>query len=124
MITSFDEYVGPAAGVATAMLWTLTTVFFTEAGRRIGPTFVNAFRILLAIVLHAVTYRFLAGSWLPDAIPGQVLYLACSGVIGLAVGDQALFVAFLDVGPRLSTLLMSMSPLFAVFFGWIVHLFM
>lgn len=111
-------YVGPAAGVATSMLWTGTSLFFTAAGKRIGPTAVNASRILLAIVLHAVTFRLLGGSWIPDAAAGQVLYLAASGVIGLSVGDQALFTAFVEIGPRLSMLIMTTAPLFAAFFGW------
>ncbi|MHC4696052.1 MAG: DMT family transporter [Planctomycetota bacterium] len=120
MGNSFDAYIGPAAGVATSLLWTLTVVFFTAASRRIGPTLVNTTRLLVAIVLHGVTYRILSGQWLPEAQAGQVLYLAASGVIGLSIGDQALLTAFVDIGPRLTSVIMASTPLFAVFFGWAV----
>ena len=120
MFASFDAYVGPAAGIATSVLWTLTVVFFTAASRRIGPTIVNTTRILLAIALHAATYRIVTGRWLPEAQAGQVLYLAASGVIGLSIGDQALLTAFIDIGPRLTSVIMATTPLFAVFFGWAV----
>jgi drug/metabolite transporter (DMT)-like permease len=120
MQASLDAYIGPAAGIATAFLWTLTVVFFTAASRRIGPTLVNTSRILMAVVLHGVTYRVLAGHWIPDAAAGQVLYLAASGVIGLSIGDQALLTAFVDIGPRLSSVIMASTPLFAVFLGWAV----
>jgi drug/metabolite transporter (DMT)-like permease len=119
MIDSLSVYVGPAAGVATSMLWTGTSLLFTAAGKRIGPTFVNAARIALAIVLLGLTHRLLAGSWFPDVLPRQVLLLALSGIIGLAIGDQALFTAFVSIGPRLAMLIMTTAPLFAAFFGWI-----
>jgi drug/metabolite transporter (DMT)-like permease len=101
------------------MLWTATSLFFTAAGRRIGPTVVNATRIVFAIVLLGVTHRFLAGHWVPDANARQIIYLALSGVVGLSIGDQALFTAFVHIGPRLAMLVMTTSPLFATLFGWI-----
>ncbi len=118
MFSGFESYVGPAAGVATAMLWTATSLFFTAAGRRIGPTLVNTFRIVLAIALHAGTHKVFVGTWWPTAVSGQVYYLALSGIVGLSIGDQALFTAFVDIGPRLSMLIMTTSPLFAALFGW------
>jgi len=93
---------------------------FTAAGRRIGPTAVNFARMLFAIVLLGVTHRLLSGTWVPDVVGRQVTLLAISGLVGLTIGDQALFVAFLDIGPRLSTLIMTTAPLFAAFFGWLV----
>lgn len=119
MQTGLESYIGPAAGVATSVLWTLTTVWFTAASRRVGPTLVNTSRILLALVLHAITHWLIMRSWLPDLLPGQIVFLALSGVIGLAIGDQALFTAFVRIGPRLSTLIMTTAPLFAALFGWV-----
>lgn len=118
MLEDASRYVGPAAGVATSVLWTATSLLFTAAGKRIGPTIVNAIRIALAIVLLVATHRCLAGSWVPHATAGQVVFLALSGVVGLSLGDQALFTAFIHIGPRLAMLIMATSPIFAVLFGW------
>jgi drug/metabolite transporter (DMT)-like permease len=119
MLESLSPYVGPTAGIATSLLWTGTSLLFTAAGRRLGPTLVNASRIALAIVLLGLTHRVLAGTWLPDVLARQVLLLALSGIVGLAIGDQALFTAFMDIGPRLSMLIMTTAPLFAALFGWL-----
>ncbi len=119
MLVFFATYIGPLAGIATSLLWTMTSFFFTAAGRRLGPTLVNSYRIALAIVFLAITHRILAGVWIPQVNSHQVLLLALSGVIGLAIGDQALFTAFVDIGPRRSMLIMTTSPLFAAFFGWV-----
>jgi drug/metabolite transporter (DMT)-like permease len=119
MVLALDAYVGPAAGVATSLLWTATSLLFTAGGRRIGPTAVNASRILLAIVLLTVTHRLLTGGWVPDVNARQVVFLALSGVVGLAIGDQSLFTAFVDIGPRRAMLIMTTAPLFAALFGWL-----
>lgn len=116
---NFGTSVGLAAGVATSLLWTATSLFFTAAGRRISPTLVNASRIVLAIGLLGITHRLVTGQWIPSATYEQVVLLGVSGVVGLAIGDQALFVAFVDIGPRLCLLIMATSPLWAALFGWI-----
>ncbi|MBN1514783.1 MAG: DMT family transporter [Phycisphaerae bacterium] len=116
---SWDIYVGPAAGLFTSVLWTGTSLVFTAAGRRIGPTAVNAFRIGLAIIILTLIHRLRFGIWVPEAVAGQVFYLALSGVIGLAIGDQALFTSFVDIGPRLAMLLLGTAPIFAAWFGWL-----
>jgi len=115
-----NPYIGPMAGITTSVLWTGTSLAFTAAGRRLGPTIVNGTRIFLAIVFHAVTFRLLTGSWIPDVLGRQVMFLALSGIVGLSIGDQALFTAFVDVGPRLAMLVMTAAPLLAALFGWIV----
>ncbi len=119
MASEANIYIGPAAGIAASLLWTATSLLFTAAGQRLGPTVVNALRIIIAVVLLGVTHRFLTGLWIPQAAPSQVMFLAVSGIVGLAIGDQALFTAFVDIGPRISMLIMTTSPLFAALFGWL-----
>jgi drug/metabolite transporter (DMT)-like permease len=114
-----EIYVGYAAGLSVSVLWTATSLFFTAAGQRLGATVVNAVRILLAVGLLGVTHRLQFGAWVPPATAGQVLFLAASGLVGLSVGDQALFTAFVRIGPRLAMLIMTTAPLFAALFGWV-----
>ncbi|MCP3906330.1 MAG: DMT family transporter [Planctomycetes bacterium] len=116
------NFLGPIAGIVTSVLWTMTSIFFSVAGRRIGSTVVNATRIALAIILLALIHRFViseSGSWIPAVQSKQLWLLALSGVIGLAIGDQCLFTAFVDIGPRLSNLLMTTAPVFAAVLSWV-----
>ncbi|MFH1419269.1 MAG: DMT family transporter [Planctomycetota bacterium] len=119
MLANLDIYIGPAAGVVTSMLWTATSLLFTAAARRVGTTIVNIFRITLAVILLGVTHRLMTGAWVPHLVGGQVLLLALSGIVGLSIGDQALFTSFVHLGPRLAMLIMATSPIFAVLFGWL-----
>ena len=114
-----ESVIGQVAGITTSLLWVATSMFFTAGGKRIGATFVNTVRIFIAIIILGTVNWILFGMLLPE-IPGrQWSYLAVSGVIGLAIGDQALFLSFLYIGPRLAVLIMSTSPLWAVIFGWV-----
>ncbi|MFG0294191.1 MAG: DMT family transporter [Phycisphaerales bacterium JB050] len=115
-----DAIIGGLAGLATSALWVATSLCFTSAGRRIGSTMVNALRLVVAIVLLAVTYRLLSGSWWPGMHQAQLLSLALSGLFGLTICDQALFTAFLDIGPRRALLMMTTSPIAASVLGWSV----
>lgn len=111
---------GYLAGVATALFWTATSLFFTAAARRMGVTVLNTVRIGFALLLLSVTHRLLNGYWMPKALPGQAMFLALSGIVGLVIGDQASFSAYCQIGPRLATLVMTSSPLWAALFGWTV----
>lgn len=114
-----DTYGGYLAGLATSILWMATSLLFTEAGKRLGVTVVNFTRLVLAVLLLGLTHRIVSGDWVPNASLGQVALLGASGVIGLAIGDQALFTSLVLVGPRVATLVMTTSPLFAALFGWV-----
>lgn len=121
MLGITEAYVGPLAGLATSVLWTFTSLLFTSAGRRIGVTPVNTIRIFAAVVFLALTHAALSPEhrFFPALAPWQCLLLALSGLVGLTIGDQALFTAFMDIGPRLALLAMTTAPLMAAFFGWL-----
>ncbi len=108
---------GAFAGVSTSILWTFTALFFAAAAKRISPARVNASRLLVAVVLHLITFRLMTGAWWPTMPTSQLLALAASGVVGLAICDQALLQSFADIGPRRAILVMTTSPLFALAFG-------
>ena len=114
-----DALIGGLAGLATSALWVATSLCFTSAGRRIGSTMVNALRLVVAIVLLGLTHRLLSGLWWPEMVDAQLIALALSGFVGLTICDQALFTAFVDIGPRRSLLMMTASPLVAVLLGFV-----
>ncbi|MBN2472405.1 MAG: DMT family transporter [Anaerolineae bacterium] len=114
-------YIGQFAALATSVAWSFTSVFFTMSGRRVGSAVVNRTRLLFAIVLVILTHRLMEGSFLPlDAEPFRWGWLALSGLIGFVLGDAALFQAFVMIGPRLSMLLMALSPVFSTMLAWVL----
>jgi drug/metabolite transporter (DMT)-like permease len=104
---------GETSAVATSVLWTISSIFFTSAGRKIGSLSVNAYRTIMAIGFLVVAHAILLGTFLPMASKEQWLWMGASGVVGLGIGDAGLFAAYVTIGPRRSVLVMALAPIFA-----------
>jgi drug/metabolite transporter (DMT)-like permease len=113
-------YLGEIAAIFTAMCWSMTSVFFTLAGRRVGSVIVNRVRIVLAVIFLSLTHWVMFSTPFPVAVEAyRWFWLAISGVIGLAVADAMLFQAYVLIGPRLGILMMSLAPVVSALLAWI-----
>jgi drug/metabolite transporter (DMT)-like permease len=111
---------GELAALLTSVMWSLTSVQFTLAGRELGSENVNRLRLVIAAVLLALAHLARFGSLLPaDAGWGRWGWLGVSGFVGLVLGDSALFRSFLVIGPRQAMLLMTMVPIFGALLAWL-----
>jgi drug/metabolite transporter (DMT)-like permease len=112
--------IGELAALATAMLWTLSALAWTSAGRYVGALAVSFLRLLAAVAmltLYGYIHRGLA--WPSDAGSRIWLILGASGFLGFFVSDLCLFKAFLIIGPRLSLLVTSLTPPLVVLISWV-----
>lgn len=113
------NHAGEAAALLTSLCWSLNSVCFMVAGRRVGSASVNLSRLLVAwgtlLLLHLALY----GTLFPYQAGGARLgWLGLSGFIGFALGDAVLFEAFVLIGARLAMLLMTLSPIFSTLLAW------
>jgi len=111
---------GEIAALATSFCWSLNSIQFTFAGRRVGSRVVNRVRLTLAVVFLSLSHLLLHGKLLP--IQAELYrwgWLALSGMLGLIVGDGSLFQAFLLIGPRRSMMLMTLVPVISTLAAWI-----
>jgi drug/metabolite transporter (DMT)-like permease len=112
-------YFGETMALTAAIIFSWTSVLFTTAGRRLGVTLVNLLRLPGAALCLALAHLALTGHFWPQnlAIQDQ-LWIGLSGVVGLAIGDSALFQAFVTIGPRRSMTMMALAPVFTVVIAW------
>ena len=107
-----DYRIGQLLALGTAMCWTLSSIAFEVASRRAGSLPVNFVRIVFAFIglglIGFLSERHLF--WPTDAPRDAWKWLLLSGVIGFAIGDLALFRAFVEIGARLCSLLMALAP--------------
>lgn len=108
--------VGEIAALAAACLWSLTSLCFVVATRRIGSLRVNLLRLPAALVLISTAMAVARPSLAPVTTPRLAL-LAASAILGLVLGDLAYFASLRRLGPRLALLLTPMTPVFAVVAG-------
>jgi drug/metabolite transporter (DMT)-like permease len=112
--------VGEAAAVATALLWTMSAVAWTSAGRYIGALSVSFLRLVITCAMLAVYGRLARGLWLPsDATHDTWLLLGISGFFGFFLSDICLFKALLLIGPRVTLLIQSLAPPLTAIMSWL-----
>jgi len=112
--------IGEAAGLTTSLLWTLGSIFFATAVKKIGAFNVNTLRILLGSVLLGITHLVSTGSLVPAANPRQFFFMSLSGIIGLVIGDFAYFATLENLGPRRAVLMLSTAPIFSAVAGYVL----
>lgn len=100
--------IGEIAALITALLWSGTSIVFTEASIRAGSFYVNVTRLIIANICLALTILIFQVEI--NISTSQLFNLILSGFIGLVIGDTFLFKAFQYIGARLSMLIMSLVP--------------
>lgn len=116
-----SDFIGQFAGLLTSLCGSFTSVFFTLSGRQVGSAVVNRTRLALALIMVTGAHWIAQGQPLPlDADLSRWGWLALSGLIGFVLGDAALFQAFVLIGPRLSMLLMALSPVMGAVLAWLL----
>jgi len=110
---------GEIAALGTATCWSFTGLFFAEAAHRIGALRVNLLRLPVALALLSLASA-VTGTAFATIDATRATSLAASGVVGLVIGDLALFEAMRRIGPRLALLVMSLAPIAASLAGLVL----
>jgi len=114
-------YFGEIAALLTAVFWTVTSMSFESAGKKVGSLSVNLIRLIIAFFIYGIVNYFRRGLFLPlDAGTESWLWLALSGLVGFVVGDLLLFQAYVVIGARISMLIMALAPPITAFASWIL----
>lgn len=111
---------GELAALATSVLWTFTSIQFTLAGRRVTSPVVNRARLAAAVAYLSLAHLIITGQlWPLAAEPWRWLWLGLSGIVGLVLGDAALFQAYVQIGPRRTQLVMTSVPVITTAVAWL-----
>jgi len=116
-----ESHIGLLAALAAALCWTVTAVAFESAGKKVGSISVNLIRLVIAFILLSMFNLFTRGMILPiDSSASTWMWLSISGIIGFVIGDLFLFQAYVEIGSRISMLLMSTVPPITAITGFII----
>jgi drug/metabolite transporter (DMT)-like permease len=114
-------YFGEIAALLTAVFWTVTSMSFESAGKKVGSLSVNLIRLMIAFLIFGVVNYFRRGLFLPlDAGTERWMWLILSGLVGFVMGDLFLFQAYVVIGARISMLIMALAPPVTAFVSWLI----
>lgn len=105
---------GVASSLLAAFSWAVAVAWFRDPIARHGSWTVSLGKNVLGTVLLGLTT--LAAGQVGDLVaasPESLFWIAASGVVGLSVGDTALFAAVAHLGPHRSLLFQTLGPVFA-----------
>lgn len=105
---------GELAAVCASLLWSINSVNFSMAGKRVGSPVVNHMRLWIALITLMIMHGVMFGSLFPTHTEHfRLQWLGLSGIIGFAIGDAAFFESLVLLGPRLSMTIITTNPVFA-----------
>lgn len=101
-------YAGELASLLAAFIWSMTMSVFSRHGTTIPADTLNLYKNLVALIGLAVAL-LLTWPLMPTA-PGAFGWLALSGLIGLTIGDTALFAALRRLGAQVTSSAQCLAP--------------
>lgn len=113
-MTGVAGVAGELVCLFTALLWAVAVTLFRGPIAEHGARAVNMTKCVVGALLQGLTVLALGlGGALATASPASLWLLASSGVVGLVLGDTALFVSVARIGVHRTLLLQTLSPIFA-----------
>jgi drug/metabolite transporter (DMT)-like permease len=116
-----SSHAGEWIAIGAAMSWVVSAIAFEAAGERMGSTSLNLIRLVLALIFGLAYSAILGGPLFPtDASAEAWTWLTLSSLIGFVFGDLCLLAAYVELGPRLSSLMMASTPIWTSLMGWLL----
>ncbi|QPC84918.1 DMT family transporter [Phototrophicus methaneseepsis] len=112
---------GELLAVGSAFCLSANSILMTIIGKRFGS--VVAVRGMVTIAFFIATCLHLVLVGLPDLTifpVEQVIYLMLAGVLAFSFGAVASMMAFVRIGPRLTSLVVALGPIFSSIFAFFI----
>jgi len=106
-----DAFIGELAALAAAFSFSLTSVLFTLAGRRLNAVVSLATSLPISWAVMLLLHQAAQGRPFPFAAPlERWLPLATSGILAFVISAYFMLNAYQYIGPRLTMLIASFAP--------------
>lgn len=112
-------YIGELAALGTAFCWVASSTSFEYSGKKVGTLVLNLMRLIVSfVIITVINYFITSGFKNLNLTSDSVRALALSGFIGFVIGDMFLFQAFIEIGARISMLIMALAPPITAILGY------
>lgn len=111
------ELLGIVSAIASAASWAFATLLFAWLGKHIPPAGITFIKGSLSIVLMALLTLFYNG--FATIGSAECVFLAISGIIGIAVGDTLFFKSLNDLGARVQVLFFMLGQVMTMLLSFV-----
>lgn len=99
---------GELSSLAAALIWSVSMSIYAVQGQGVPASALNLFKNLIAIACFSLAWLVMRPG-VPDASRDLAL-LALSGVLGISLGDTALFAGLKRLGPQVTSAIQCLAP--------------
>lgn len=113
-------FIGEIAALLAAAGFSLASVCYTFAGRKVNAVTSLAMSLPASWLLIVVVHLLVLGEPFPaGAPPIKWFYLGASGVLAFVLSSYCMLNAYQHIGPRLTMLIASCTPLLGALLAWL-----
>lgn len=114
-----ENVFGETLALGAALIFGVASTAYTLAGRKFGASFSMALSLIISLAFYVPIHQVMHGEPVPlNAEPDRWLILGLSSLAGFVISALFLLRSFQYIGPRLTMLIGSTSPIFAALMAW------
>ena len=115
-----ENFIGEILALCAALVFGVASSAYTLAGRKFGASFSMALSLIISLFFYVPLHQVIHGEPVPlAATTDRWLILGLSSLAGFVISALFLLRSFQYIGPRLTMLIGSTSPIFAALMAWI-----
>ncbi|ART80720.1 DMT family transporter [Oceanisphaera avium] len=104
--------------LAAAACWALASLFSAHGARHLGAVAFSRWR-MFCVSIMLWTLALFSGGW-TSLTSAHIGVMAASGLVGIFIGDTALFAAMNRLGPRRASVLFATHALFSALLAYVI----
>lgn len=115
-----DFPIGELTALGAAFSFSITSVCFTLAGRKLNAVTTVALSLPISWVMMLIVHQLSLGQPFPKtATPDRWFALSASGILAFVISQFFMLNAYQYIGPRLTMLVASFAPVLGAILAWI-----
>ena len=115
-----DSVVGEIAALGAAVAFSITSVCYTFAGRKINAVTSIAMSLPISWLILLGVHRLTLGTFFPvNATSDRWFFLGASGILVYVIASYFMLSAYQHIGPRLTMLIWSFAPVLGALLAWV-----